>query len=207
MRDLALHDVDRSNIARVITEIISIENQVYEPARRDSQTTLAGVACSERSIGAVCTSNGKIVGFSFAARLESFLHINGCREDCQSGRNTTLYSADIAVAESHRRQHIGLLLKIHQIYRAKLSGHSFISSRNRESLAVEMLRINECVGAKIAARIGNAYRDQSASREALYMKLQVDHVSIEQLVAQLQPAAATAFDGYIRGQRLTERKI
>jgi GNAT superfamily N-acetyltransferase len=207
MKNLALHDLHGSNIASAITEIINIENQVYEPARRDSYVTLARIACSGRSIGAVCTHNGQIVGFSLAARLESFLHVNGCREDCQSGRDTTLYSADIAVAESHRGQHIGFLLKIHQIYRAKLAGYGFISSRNRASLAVEMLGINECVGAKIAARIGNAYRDQSASRDALYLKLQLGQVSVEQLTAQLRPAAVTAFDSYVRGQRPDGVKI
>jgi hypothetical protein len=201
MKILALHDIAAGTIDSVINYIVEIENQSYEPARRDSGIALMKIASSSQSIGAVCTCDGEIVGFSFAAPLESFLHVNGCSQDCQSGMRTTLYSADITVAESFRGRHIGLLLKVHQIYRAQLAGYGFISSRNRASLAVEMLRINQTVGARIAARIGDAYPDQSDSRDALYLKLQLDRVPVEQLTGHLQPAALAAFEAYKRSRR------
>jgi len=157
--------------------IIAIEEEAYEPERRDEESFLAAILDHPEGIVLVAEEGDTILGFCFAAPLEHFAAVTGPDTDPHLGTGDTLYSADVTVATSARGRGIGAALKdaqVREALQARVSGttrprYAFITGRNRIGHTVEMGAINARYGA-YPVRI---YRGQygSADGEAAYYRI------------------------------------
>ncbi len=127
--------------------IMQLEEQSYEPARRDDEEFLQAAVAAEGSICSVALDGETVVGFQITAPLEGFSQVRGPDNDPARGEETHLYSADILLSDACRGQGVGLRLKRRQIQRARNGGYHAIRSRNRVGAASAMSAINRSFGA------------------------------------------------------------
>ena len=147
------------------SSIMSLERNVYEPARVDEEAFLKRAVEAEGSVCFVAFERDRLLGFSIAAPLELFDDVRGPDEDPVRGSGEYLYSADLLVHPDARGRGIGIRLKRRQIERARELGYKGIRSRNRVDMATSMEGINRALGAVELAYFERDYgKDESPCR-------------------------------------------
>ena len=150
--------------------ILQLEDQVYEPARRDDVDVLRSVAAHPEGVVYVAQNLEGLVGMAFASPLEEWSQIDGPRDDAHLGLNDTLYSADVTVDPTLRGQGIGHRLRgavIREALRAHRSDgtprYAFVSGRNRIGDANAMWGINQRWGAYVVQEFDHQYGEGGGS--------------------------------------------
>ena len=136
------------------SHIKRLEEESYEPARRDSLAYLRTLVEAADSVCLVAEDPTGLLGIAFAAPLELFGDQDGPLQDPHRGRNDTLYSADITVSPRARRRGLGRRLRVSVLGEAlKLRDeharprYAYVTGRNRVGRAEAMWRINQAFGA------------------------------------------------------------
>jgi GNAT superfamily N-acetyltransferase len=150
------------------SDIMRLEEEVYEPARRESSEILERLATDPLGLSFLATVDEQIAGFCFAGPLEWFANVKGVTSDAEWHHNNTLYSADVTVASHFRGMGLGRLLKLHQVGEARRRGYRFIAGRNRLVIADAMIRVNVSLGAEIVCYIRDTYRDGITPDACMY---------------------------------------
>jgi predicted N-acetyltransferase YhbS len=140
-------DIGPADWPRWSQQIMVIEHECFEPARRGTEAHLIDLLGEKGALGAIAVDREQVVGFCLGAPLEMFSDMEWVRQDPELGRRTTLYAADLIVAPARQGQGIGAALKGNQIECARAAGYRFISGRYRVGLAEAMGRISRRLGA------------------------------------------------------------
>ncbi|MDA1316098.1 MAG: GNAT family N-acetyltransferase [Acidobacteria bacterium] len=150
---------------------MAIEQECFEPARRETEEHLIAVLAEEGALGSVAVEEQQVAGFCLGGPLELFCEMEWVRQDAELGRRTTLYADDLIVSPARQGHGIGAALKAHQIERARASGYKFISGRYRVGLAEVMGRISRKLGASEIRYLRNSYQDDIEPRDAVYYRM------------------------------------
>ncbi len=165
----------------LLPAITALEEEVYEPARRDPHEKLA-MAFEEGGVAIVAEETRgegerRLVGYALGAPLERFSEVGGPDRDPYLGRGHTLYSMALTVAPSHQGRGLGRRLKEAMLRaaaecRCADGGQRYrhCSGRNRVGAAEAMWRLNRSLGAYEVVRVRGAYDDDPAS-EARYYRM------------------------------------
>ena len=158
----------------IIDQVVELEENAYELARRDDIKTLREIAAHPEGIVCVAENLDGLVGMAFASPLEEWSHIEGPNRDAHLGKGDTLYSADITVDVTVRGQGIGHRLRkevIHQAVLAKREDgaprYYFITGRNRVGNANAMWAVNQRWGAYLVEEMEGQY-GESEGRSRYY---------------------------------------
>ena len=152
-------------------QVMVIEEECFESARRGTADSLATILAEDRSIGAITLQGEHVVGFCLGGPLELFPEMEWAREDAEFGRETTLYAADLIVAPSRQGQGIGAALKTHQVERARSARYKYIAGRYRVGLAEGMGHISSKLGAYQVQYLRDSYADDLEPRDAVYYRI------------------------------------
>ncbi len=170
----AIELLDRIKWEKYAREIMRIEEESYEPARRDSRQFFARTIRAPRGVSLVSLRGEQVVGFAFAGPLELFPEVQGAQTDPEWGKFSTLYSADVTVAAPYRGQGIGFQLKKRQTEQARALGYRFVAGRNRVALASAMMRITAAFGAYQVQYFDNGYGSGVEPGGSVYYHIDLD---------------------------------
>ena len=146
---------------------MEIERRVYEPSRREPESTFKTAAARGMALVA-CGADQEVLGFCFGEPLEHHLHVDGPKQDPSAGHDECLYSLDLTVAPQARGRGLGRALKLAQLRWAKNRGYRFVSGRNKVGATATMMSVNASLGAYIQGRYTGQYGGEG---EALYYKI------------------------------------
>ncbi|MDP6140309.1 MAG: hypothetical protein QF734_09155 [Arenicellales bacterium] len=168
MSGMDIERLNKHNWARYRDQILAIEKNAYEAARRDEPRTLERIACNPAGVSLVATEGDQVTGFCLAGPLEDFSHVHGPNTDPTLSSRTTLYSADTCVASQWRGRGLGRQLKLAQLVQAAGAGYRIVSGRNRAGLAHAMWVLNRSLGARALHLIENDYADSLEPNLCIY---------------------------------------
>jgi GNAT superfamily N-acetyltransferase len=146
----------------------TIENSVYEPARRDTLEDFDKVVLHPRGVSVIALAGEQVAGFCLGAPLECFPRVGGVLDDPRWGEGSTLYSVDTTVVESYRGRGIARQLKVFQLDAARASGYGFVAGRNRVGYADAMWTINRDLGAVKVQYLEGDYPDRGVPNACNY---------------------------------------
>ena len=159
--------IDLATFDAMSEAVMTLEQDVYEPARQDDLQTLRAIAAHPEGIVLLAESIEGLVGMAFASPLEAWSHVEGPNRDPHLGLEDTLYSADITVTLTVRGQGIGHRLRgaiIHEALKAKRPDgtprYGYVSGRNRVGNANAMWAINQRWGAYLVEEMNGQYGEQ-----------------------------------------------
>ncbi len=173
----------------LLPAITALEEEVYEPARRDPHEKLA-MAFEEGGVAIVAEEpdgegGRRLVGYALGAPLERFAEVGGPDRDPFLGRGNTLYAMALTVAPSHQGRGLGRRLKEAMLRAAEACRcadgarrYRHCSGRNRVGAAEAMWRLNRSLGAYEVTRVRGAYEDDEAS-EARYYRMPLGPFRVE----------------------------
>lgn len=163
--------VDLETFDQLTPQILTLEENTYEPARQDEISTLRKIAAHPEGIVCVAENTDGLVGMAFASPLEEWSHIEGPNRDTHLGQLDTLYSADITVDLTVRGQGIGHRLRKSVIHQGLLARRDdgrpryyFITGRNRVGNANAMWMVNQRWGAYLVEELSGQYGEDGHSR-------------------------------------------
>ncbi|HUH05050.1 MAG TPA: aldehyde dehydrogenase family protein, partial [Kofleriaceae bacterium] len=177
--DVVLSTVDTETALSMLPQILDIEYMVYEPARRtppgqireaieapDSVVTFAEVPDGD---------DWQLVGFAISAPLEICTGEEGPDRDPMLGRDNSLYSVSVTVADEYQGLGIGRALKLEQLREAAKRRtpdgrprFRYVSSRNRVGVTASMRHLNRVFGAHTVSVLTGQYEDPEG--QALYSR-------------------------------------
>ena len=164
--------IRRVNLAQfdaLTDQIVTLEENTYEPARQDDIATLRAIAAHPEGIVCVAENLEGLVGMAFASPLEEWAQIEGPNRDIHLGKADTLYSADITVDMTVRGQGLGHRLRreiIHQALKARRADgtprYYYVTGRNRVGNANAMWSVNQRWGAYLVEEMAGQYGEENA---------------------------------------------
>ncbi len=204
--------VDRDTWPRLRRPYEALQKATYEPARQDDFEHFTALmddpdaVCFAIVNGQELPPKSKLVAAAVAFPLEHVNDLDGPKQDPTLGRGVTLYSADLTVAESHRGQGLGRLLKEAQIRTAiemeRADGsarYEFLTGRNRVGSTEAMAGLNARYGAYIVRRFDQQYGDPEAQTDYYRIALTSPRLpSLAQVRSSAMPAALDLASGLTR---------
>lgn len=177
--NIKIHELNQDNFSSLEDKIRDIEDESYEPGRRDTMATLKEWLTRPHSLGLSlsCTLNGEDIfgGYIIGGPLE-FSHSDGPKQDPLRGENNSFYSANFTLDKRIRGKGLGTMLKNEQVARVRAitdehgaPRYQFLCGRNRIDLAAAMTHINMHLGAYTVKIYDHQYGEENAS--ALYYRL------------------------------------
>jgi GNAT superfamily N-acetyltransferase len=166
-------DVDKTTWLRFRDQVLALETELYEPARRDSPETLDRIARSPRGASVLAIDGGHVAGWCLGGPLEDFAHVGGVATDAHLGDSDTLYSADTLVAPGFQGHGLGRRLKSAQVDLARSLGYRRLTGRNRVGLAAAMWHINRSLGARTLAIVEGDYNDDLEPNRCIYYEIEL----------------------------------
>jgi len=169
--------IDASNFSKFQDQIQALEEQIYEPGRRDSMETLLDWAKEPMAICLAVVQKGekKLLGYCFGGPLE-LVDVDGPKQDPMRGRNNTFYGANLLLDKSLHGKGLGYELKRQQLELAKnlknADGtwrYQYASGRNRVGFTSQITKINQSLGAYVLEIYDNQYGDKDG--KALYYRI------------------------------------
>lgn len=152
----------------ILEQVLALEAEVYEPARRDPPEKLRKafddpdgvVVLAERRRG----ERWELVGFSMGVPLERVEGVDGVLDDARWGMEDTLYVLTTTLSANARGLGLGMGVKVgavratRAVRRADGSPrYRWISGRTRVGATAAMMRINRRLGADIIATLTGQY--------------------------------------------------
>ena len=171
--NIKLELIDRCLWAPIRDAVATIENQVYEPARRDTIGSLEAVVLHPRGVSVVALEGESVAGFCLGAPLECFSRVSGVRTDPNWGQGNTLYSFDTAVEKRYRGRGIARGLKSFQLDTAKAAGYACVAGRNRVGHADAMWKLNSDLGAMQVQYLEDDYPDECIPNACIYYHIRL----------------------------------
>ncbi len=182
--EIRYRQVSRDDAARVLEQILLLEERVYEPARRDPPEKLRMAFDDPDGVAVVCevrepdrgAGEWALVGCALGAPLEKVGRVEGPDRDSMLGEDNTLYALALTVDPGYRGLGIGRVLK-HELTRAARERrrpdgtprYLHIAGRNRVGKTDAMMRVNESLGAYELVRLRGVYGDPEA--QAVYYRM------------------------------------
>ena len=171
---------ESSEVDVMLPQILQLEADVYEPARRDPAEKLRvafdlpdGVVVVAE---AMVDEDWKLIGCALASPLDRFASVEGPDNDPLREDDETLYSSAITVRSEYQGLGIGRALKQEQLKRAEAMKRSdgspryrFSTGRNRVGHTAAMTRLNRIFGAHTVFDLKNQYGE--ADGRALYYRI------------------------------------
>ncbi len=197
--EVVVREASSAEASWLLPGIMALEEEVYEPARRDPHEKLA-MAFEDGGVAVVAEvpdGQGKrLVGYALGAPLERFAEVGGPDRDPYRGRGNTLYSMALTVAPSHQGRGLGRRLK-EALLRAAAAcrcpdgdyRYRHCSGRNRVGAAEAMWRLNRSLGAYEVARVRGTYDDDPQS-EARYYRMPLGPFRVDPIVQVDEPHQA-----------------
>lgn len=192
IENFALLSLTDANFSQYAADINRIEENAYEPGRRDTADYLHSWLKGPDAIGiaALGVIDGKqtLLGYAIGGPLE-FSTVDGAKHDKNRNKANTFYSTNITIDDRVRGLGIGSLLKAEQIrivssLRKKdhTPRYQFIAGRNRVGATPAMTQINDNVGAYVVSVYDNQYNEVGAKATYYRLPIQKAHHNVEQPV-------------------------
>lgn len=171
---------DGPDAAAVITSIMALEEEVYEPARRDPVSRIRLAFEDPDGVAIVAADKtGKLVGYALGFPLERTHEVDGVQQDAFFGSDNTVYCSALTVHPDHRGQHLGKTLRAHFLNEARQKArpdgtprYRFASGRNRVGHADAMRNINRQFGAHVVFTLTGQYNEKTGKAEYYRIPLQ-----------------------------------
>lgn len=159
---------DEDDRAAILRQVLALEAEVYEPARRDPPEKLRKafddpdgvVVLAERRRG----EGWELVGFSMGVPLERVEGVDGVDTDPRRGAGDTLYALTTTLSPKARGLGLGMGVKLASVRAARAMTrpdgsprYRWISGRNRVGATAAMMRINRRLGADVVATFSGQY--------------------------------------------------
>jgi acyl-CoA reductase-like NAD-dependent aldehyde dehydrogenase/4-aminobutyrate aminotransferase-like enzyme/GNAT superfamily N-acetyltransferase len=157
-------------------QIAKLEEEVYEPGRRDTMDYLRGFVALEDGVALLMLDRKEnVMGYAIGGPLEHS-HVDGPKQDPMRGKNKAFYSTNVLVAPKYRGQKLGYALKKAQIDHVRAlkrsdgsSRYDYLCGRNRIGFTSEMGAINRLFGAHTVKIYDRQYDDDNG--RALYYRV------------------------------------
>lgn len=155
---------------RVVAAILALEEEIYEPARRDPEARLR-LGFREGGVVVVAEEGDVVAGYAIGVPLERAAEIAGPDRDAALGRNDTMYTVALSVAPGRGKGGLGRRLK-QALMREALAlrtaegapRYRFIAGRTRVGLADAMAHINDSLGAHTMFVLAQQYGESGVAR-------------------------------------------
>jgi len=176
-----LRNVSPTEALELLPQILDIEYQIYEPARRTPPVhTRAALADPEGVVTIAEIPEGdrwQFVGFGIGAPLENSLDVEeGPDRDVMLGRGNTLYSVSLTVRDGYQGMGIGRAIKMEQLREAARRRTAdgkprfrHVTSRNRIGHTAPMRHLNRVLGAHSVCVLTGQYLDPEG--QAIYNRI------------------------------------
>ena len=170
--------VSRENYPEYRQRILSMQDEVYEPARRSPPEEFDLLFASPQPLSIVVLEDHQIVAMSFAGRLGMFTQERGVSDDPFVDQPDCYYSMDLTIAENYRRG-LGRILKQAMVLLALENGATAIHGRNRDRLARGMWAINLSLGSFELQHLADDYPDEGPFRDCIYYRCPLDWSDVD----------------------------
>jgi len=176
----AIRIVSGGEALELLPQILDIEYQVYEPARRTPPAQIRAALEDPDAVVTIAEAErdgaSQLVGFAIAAPLEGSTAEEGPDKDPLLGRDNSLYSLSVTVAREYQERGLGRQLKEVQlreaVRRRRADGSPrfrFVSSRNRVGRTASMRHLNRSFGAHTVFVLTGQYEDPEG--QAIYSRV------------------------------------
>ncbi len=159
----------------LLPQILALEAEVYEPARRDPERRLRMGFTPEGVALVAEDAAGQMLGYAVGGPVEWVTEMDGAKQDPFTGRNDTFHSIAISVSPRAHGRGIGRRLKVEQLRAARAilaedgsPRYRWATSRNRVGHTGAMMHLNAALGAHEAIRLRNQYGGEG---EAIYWRV------------------------------------
>lgn len=172
--DFKLFEINAYNFLEYRESIISLEKQVYEPARQTDIEKFEHTVLNKNSLCLGILKDQKLVGIAFAGPLKLYPLERGVRMDPHFNDDDSLYMLDVTIAPEFVGVGLGRSLKYALSVMAIAKGIKRIQGRNRDRLAGPMLTINLSIGAIEQNYMKEDYPDFESHRDVFYYTTKAD---------------------------------
>jgi acetylornithine/succinyldiaminopimelate/putrescine aminotransferase len=193
-----IRDVEGAEAVAALPAILDIEYQVYEPARRTPPVHIR--AALEDPEGTATFAEAKVgedwqlVGFGIGAPLEKSAEVEGPDRDPMLGKNNTMYSVSITVANDYQGMGLGRRIKARQLKAAQAltsddgsPRYRYVTGRNRVGHTASMTHLNRVYGAHLVCVLTGQYEDPEG--QAIYYRIPLGGIAPD---PQMRPDAPAA---------------
>lgn len=176
--------LDLGTFDRYRPQIAKLEEEAYEPGRRDTMDYLRGFVALENGLALLMLdADDKVMGYAIGGPLEHS-HVDGPKQDPLREKGNAFYSTNVLVSPKYRGMGMGLALKKAQIDHVRAMGRfEYLCGRNRIGFTSEMGAINRLLGAYTVKVYDNQYGDENGS--ALYYRVPLN---AKRTIAKPRPA-------------------
>lgn len=163
--------LDSETYPQYRTQILQLQSEVYEPARRSppQEFDMLFADPAPKPLAALMLKGETIVGMAFAGPLKKFTQERGVSTDPYLDDPRVYYSMDLTIAKEFRGG-MGRLLKQALVLLAIQNGVKAIHGRNRDRMAAGMWAINLSLGSFELQRLTDDYPDQNRYRDCIYYR-------------------------------------
>ena len=165
--------VNPQNYQHYRQQILEMQVEVYEPARRSPAEEFDMLFESPAPLSLLLLDNERIAAMAFAGQLGLFRQERGVTTDPFLDDPSVYYSMDLTVSSEYRGG-IGSLMKRAMVLLAIEHGVSAIHGRNRDKFAAGMWAINLSLGAYELQHLPNDYQDNEPFRDCIYYRCPLD---------------------------------
>ena len=177
MGNVAIREVKGKACLDLLSAILKIELEVYEPARQTPPDEIRAALEDVDGITVVAEEGGKLVGFVIGLPLEkSSIYEEGPEQDVMHGHNNSLYSMSLTVDKAYQGFGIGRKLKSEQLKIAETRldkdgarRFRFVTGRNRVGHTAAMTHLNQAYGAHLVEVLMGQYEDPEG--QAIYYRI------------------------------------
>ena len=167
-----VREVDLAGFDAVADQVVALEAEAYEPARRDSLGYFRRLVASDGGVCLLASDDDGLLGMSFAAPIEMWPDLDGPCQDPHRGLGDTLYSADLTVAARAQGRGVGTALRTAMLRYAcgarDVDGRprfAYVVGRNQIGAADAMWALNQRFGAyEVAIYAGQYGRPEGLAR-------------------------------------------
>ncbi len=174
-----LEELSLPRLHELMDQVMVLEAEAYEPARRETPAGLTGFAELPGFIGHIILApGGELAAFSMGAALEGFPGVDGCNSDPTWGQGTSFYSLEMLAGAGFRGQGLGRVLKSAQLDAAYQAGFDWVVGRNRVGGTREMAPLNRSVGAHLVQRLDGQYGEPEGQSDYYRIPLRPGAIEI-----------------------------
>lgn len=170
--DSTIHVLTAALFDQYEPQIKRIEEETYEPNRRDSMATLRKWTTTPDNLCLLITTahegTQKVAGYAFGGPMEES-NVDGPLQDPLRGQNVAYYSANFTLDKTLHGRGLGVLLKNEQVKRVTLMKKPdgsprfiYLTGRNRVGFTSQMNKINDRLGAYTVGIFEGQYQDPKA---------------------------------------------
>ena len=166
--DLKLVKIDGSNFSSLEQKIQTLQEEVYEPARRTGLEVFEKTAKDPKGICLGILKDEELLGICFSSQMGNYPLERGLRRDRSFHDENCFYMVDTTISSKLRGAGLGRDLKYALTLLAQNQGVIEVNGRNRDQMASSMLNINLSLGGVERFYIEEDYPDFEPNRDVIY---------------------------------------